>query len=509
MKKKGCLILFLVICVTGMIGCQKELPGKQKVVWNVTCPAGFEMMTAEETFKNYEEKLNVILDEKKVGYEVEIEPIAAETGKNEVDILKEKKSQGKQADVITILGGLINTEAPEQNVELYKECAENQILSSLDELLESDAGEELKKVIPKEDLENARINGKTYGISAVFPMIDATVYSKDTLQEIGIDPKKLSADIFENEQMFREVKEKTGFAPYQVRGTSIYTKGKYWINSSCPVLGYREDTGFINLLDTKEYREYMRKMWQWKQEGLLKILGFETTNNEKCIVTDEYAMENYRMERYEVKAENNGKEETLYVVPNIEQDNVDPYWGDNKSGIASWSKNRQYAEDFLVRLFTDEEIANLIQFGERGTDYSLDEEGKAIVKQQSNIITRYFGYQYTNPMITYSTLTMSEDKLAYAKEYHEKYEGNLPRGFRMDVRPIAEEVKKVNQIYDAVITSEEEKNQTLEWKLYTLNVENTDQAIDEIVSKVDDAGMGKIVEETNRQLKEWQEKNGQ
>ena len=160
-------------------------------------------------------------------------------------------------------------------------------------------------------------------------------------------------------------------------------------------------------------------------------------------------------------------------------------------------------------MFTDEEIANLIQFGERGTDYSLDEEGKAIVKQQSNIITRYFGYQYTNPMITYSTPTMSEDKLAYAKEYHEKYEGNLPRGFRMDVRPIAEEVKKVNQIYDAVITSEEEKNQTLEWKLYTLNVENTDQAIDEIVSKVDDAGMGKIVEETNRQLKEWQEKNGQ
>lgn len=42
-----------------------------------------------------------------------------------------------------------------------------------------------------------------------------------------------------------------------------------------------------------------------------------------------------------------------------------------------------------------------------------------------------------------------------------------------------------------------------------MNVENTDQAIDEIVSKVDDAGMGKIVEETNRQLKEWQEKNGQ
>lgn len=513
MKRKiiitGCFLLIAI----NFVSCnsrQEENVDKKTVVWDVTCPPGFEVDVEKEIFDNYEEKLNAILSEKKAEYKIEIQPIAAEEGKNEVELLKEKKSKKEQTDVITVLGGYVNTDEPEQSVEIYKECVENQILNSLDMLLETDAGKELQKVIPKEDLENAKIDGKTYGISAVLPVVNATIYSKDTLQETGIDPEKLSANIFENEELFREIKEKTGITPYQVRGTSIYEKGKYWMNDICPVLAYREDTGFTNLLGTKEYRVYMENMWQWKQEGLLKIQEYETEENEKYIVSDEYFIENYRTERYEAKVINsNGKEETLYVIPNTEQFNINPYWGDNKSGIASWSENKENAEDFLVRLFTDEEIANLLQYGEEGTDYAIDEEGKALVKQESSIITRYFGYQYTNPMITYSTPTMPEDKLGCAKEYHEKYEGNLPRGFRLDITPIVEEIKAVNQIYDETLTIEDEKEQTLEWRLFSLNVENIDQTINEIVSQMNDAGMEKIVEEANRQLKEWKEKSGQ
>ena len=65
------------------------------------------------------------------------------------------------------------------------------------------------------------------------------------------------------------------------------------------------------------------------------------------------------------------------------------YWGDNKTAIASWSENVENAKDFLLKLFTDKDIANLIQYGTEGQDYELDENNRITVTTSSRSVYEY------------------------------------------------------------------------------------------------------------------------
>lgn len=71
-------------------------------------------------------------------------------------------------------------------------------------------------------------------------------------------------------------------------------------------------------------------------------------------------------------------------------------------------QKEEEAADFIVRLFTDPEIADLIQYGREGEEYELD--GAVLhVRPESNIILRIFGGQYTNPLIGHSTAFMPKE----------------------------------------------------------------------------------------------------
>ena len=83
------------------------------------------------------------------------------------------------------------------------------------------------------------------------------------------------------------------------------------------------------------------------------------------------------------------------VIPNQSTPNMELYWGDNKTSIASWSENVENAEDFLLKLFTDKDIANLIQYGIKDQDYTLDEDDHITVTTKNSGLA-IFGYQFTN-----------------------------------------------------------------------------------------------------------------
>ena len=72
------------------------------------------------------------------------------------------------------------------------------------------------------------------------------------------------------------------------------------------------------------------------------------------------------------------------VVPDLSNPVLAPYPAETATAIASWSQNKEMAFDFLTRLYTDPDIANLIQYGVEGEDYHL-EDGYAVYEEDNHL----------------------------------------------------------------------------------------------------------------------------
>ena len=77
----------------------------------------------------------------------------------------------------------------------------------------------------------------------------------------------------------------------------------------------------------------------------------------------------------------------------------------------------------MTLLYTDAEIANLIQYGVEGVDYSV-ESGYAVYNQDNGL--RNYGENFTNPLLTYPKEGMPQDKRSMVERCYEENETHLP-----------------------------------------------------------------------------------
>lgn len=189
------------------------------------------------------------------------------------------------------------------------------------------------------------------------------------------------------------------------------------------------------------------------------------------------------------------------IVPNYSTPNMELYWGDNKTSIVSWSENVENAEDFLLKLFTDKDIANLIQYGVKDQDYTLDKDNHITVTTKNNGLS-IFGYQFTNPKITYSSVYEENDKVEYSNWFYTEYGDNFPKGFRFDPIPVLDEISATNKIMTGDFINEYQESEWMN-KIAKLEIEDLDTFLKDMNKELDKAGMQKIVDEANRQYQEW------
>lgn len=484
------------------------------LIWRIDSPLDAEESEiTKEMISVWQEPLNRLLKEKGADYSVLIEPILRTDGGEDpvttADELEQLKKSGSRTDIITLLSA---TQQEDLNgYELtYPECVKRDLLQPFGNLLmmhEDDAsqngvfsGEQWKRLsesLCEQDLARADLNGTAYGISAVLPAMKAVVYAKESMSRYGIRQEDLSGRIFENEAIFQRVKEASKEAPYGILSGDVRQKLGFWIVSPTNSVALGTDGTFVNITETKEFREYLQTLMDWKQKGLVEVIGDKQTT---YFAQDYSSGINYCDQPYEtdVTIFMGSTEEVIsaFVVPNQAEPVIDPYWGDSKVCIASWSKKKEEAADFIVRLFTDPEIADLIQYGREGEEYESD--GAVLhVRPESNIILRIFGGQYTNPLISHSTAFMPKEKTAYAERFHETYDAELPDGFRLDPAPVLQEIAETNQIFGYESGSDTAR------KIVRLEFDDVDRVIADITRELKAAGMDRIVEEANRQLAEW------
>ncbi len=463
------------------------MAGEDTVVWKITFPEYIDI---------WQEPLNQLLKEKGASYQVKIEAFDVDEEANEgaVHELQKMKQANERADVIGVPSGSAGF--------IYTSMADKGLLLPLDDFLESGRGLEIRNTLPGRDLARCRYKGVTYGISAHLRTVGAVAYDKGLLKKYDIDVSGLSSDILENEAVLQKIKDGEGgkVIPYAYNDNIIYSLGM-WKVEQAECLAYTQVGEAVNIFETEELRDKLLKLKGLKDKGLLYFAAENAPGS--FFAKDEMA---HREDMYESNLSyyrSSGEEITAQyvVVPDMERPQIAPYWGDAHTAVASWSQNQEYALDFLVRLYTDPDIANLILYGNEGVEYTFD--GNVAARLPGNLLWA-FGEHYTNALIAYPQNDTAADKMAFQEKYYTQCEPFIPDGFRFDPAPVAAEVEAVNAVYYANADGGEYSVEVD--NLFNLKVADIDDALSEINRKLEEAGMDQIIQEFNQQLTEWRAK---
>lgn len=503
MKKVMLLILTLTLCMQ-MTACtqnnntKKGNVDKKTVVWRIDDP-GSEASLGDELIEAWEKPLNELLKVKGASYQVKIKTFNTQETDQKIDELKELKKNGDQTDIVsTIFASYNDAEvAPWENT--YRYAVDNKLFMSLDEWQEKNK-EILEKVLVPYDFELSKIDNTLYGISSHVPTINGMMYNKKMLDEYGLNIKDIKGNIFDNTELLIQAKKNGGEIPIQFMGLDASMLG-LWIVPPTNNLAWKKGEGFISLSQSKEYKNLLANYSSLKQQGLL-----DQALPKNGVVPFATAATMSKRDTFEINTVYRSMSETIQsddfvVVPNHSTPNMELYWGDNKTSIASWSENIENAEDFLLKLFTDKDIANLIQYGVKDQDYTLDKDNHITVTTK-NIGLSIFGYQFTNPKITYSSIYEEDDKVEYSNWFYTEYGNNFPKGFRFDPIPVLNEINATNKIMTGDFINEFQESEWMN-KIAKLEIEDLDTFLKDMNKELDKVGMQKIVDEANRQYQEW------
>ncbi len=479
------------------------------LVWRIACAGGFSEEEAGEVCAGWQNEVNAVLRDKGAGYSVRIEAFGGESEESEesvqtADELENLKESGAQTDLISLTPAMLYYPELKGYHLVYPACAGKGLLMPLDELLKGEKGGELREVIPSKDLERAKIDGTTYGVSTVLPVTGAALYSKEQMKKYDVTAEELKGSVFDKESLLMKIRDLSGEAPYGIHSGDVRQELGLWILEPTENVALNREGTFVNVTETDEFKEYLERLVDWNKKGLVEVLGKPENNRQKMKFVQNSGM-NYAKEPYETTMDvsvgyQEEKGASVLVVPDETRPLLQPYWGDYKLCIASWTENREKAEDFLVRLMTDADIANSIQYGKEGKDYTLD--GDIVqMKPQVNIMQSYFGYEYTNQMITHSTTVMAADKLKYTEAFHKSYGKEIPDGFRFDPAPVLEQIVATNLVFDGVDGTETAR------KIINLEIDDVEQVIASITEELKQAGIDEVTAEANRQLEAWRAGN--
>jgi putative aldouronate transport system substrate-binding protein len=143
-------------------------------------------------------------------------------------------------------------------------------------------------------------------------------------------------------------------------------------------------------------------------------------------------------------------------------------------GVTSWSRHPEEAMQLLSLVNTDEELANLLYFGEEGRDYQL-KDGKAYPETHTDT------YCPANPKITHFSLYEAkgtEKKETYYKKVNEKYKISPADGFVPDLKKAGAGDKLLNRVetfYKTLLEGEDDPEEMIrkfQKKLKKQNYEN-------------------------------------
>lgn len=384
---------------------------------------------------------------------------------------------------------------------------------SMDGLIDQYGQGLLEKDKEKEFLGAGVYKGEQYGVPTI-PAAPgnggAIVVRKDVYDQLdlaGIDTEGY-LDYEDLNTLFAQIKEKCPeYTPFGLSGQVAESNYFYLKNyddlgvsgGSCGVLmNPTEDTAVTNLFASDEYREYLEWMREWYQAGYISSDAATSSETPNTLMqagrTASMLSMNSTGQREGLEAQTGVELVQLELCPNYLTTRV--YTG-VMFFIPENCEKPERAMAFLNLLFTDAKINNLLTHGIEGEHYTLEENG--LVAQYTENRDKYtntigaWGDQSQSYLLAPQTpdlLKQREEYLAVTMAHQSK-----AYGYQFDMTEVSVEQSTVKNVLNQYLTQ-------LEYG--TVDV---DEVYPEFLTALEKAGIQQIIEENQRQLDVWLEKN--
>ena len=472
MKKKvlsSILALVMLVSLAAFTGCGKKA-SKDSVPTLTWYVPGDKQSDIESVISKVNE-----ITEKKIGAKINLQFV--DTGSFS-EKMRMNMAAGDPFDLC--FTGFVNP---------YNSAVSNEGLLDITDIIAKEAPE-LYDALPEYAWEFARNNDRIYAVPnlQIFALPVGFTVQKRYADKYDFDfgSVKCAKDIEPFLEMVKNGEGKNVIPFRNNWGVGLFYEGKYEVIQSSVAIrtdGSSNEVFFI--YDTPEWKEGVLTFRDWLKKGYIRqdIVGLSDDTLDYSQGKYAVACEGYKPGVL-AEVKNTIGQDVEYVAWNK------PYMfrdGGAKTMIAVGrnSKNPEKAVKFISLLNTDKELYNLICFGIEGKHYTLNNENKVVLTQNSGYAPNAswkFGNQF-NALV----MEGQEDNVWEQTEKQNNEAVLSPLiGFNLDITPIKNEISAVSAVSSSYV-------------LYNY----TEESWEKHRKKLEDAGSEKIKKEIQRQVDEF------
>lgn len=473
-SKKIIICLLGILVMTYFFGCLPERQEKIKLVWGVD-----ELNQVHNV-----QYFNRLLEEKGYPYELEIKLIPLDYCAG----IDKCKAENEQIDLL-YSGVFQNTE--NYFPQLY--FVNKGYCLPLEKYLDTDAGKMLTETYPETVLEHAKINGFLYGLPNlnINPVKKILYWNREYAEKYQLDMSVLQQDILQLEKYADIVSEgerkNENFLVSSSMDFNLWTRG-YEMLLSLPYVSIVEtEDGWqvVPRFESEDFREINAMLTRFYQKGYFRYPANPSQYDFFFGLTTALSEEEFD----EVYNSDNKYDSMVYDAISLTYQ-----WAFEQNSITTWSEHPDEAFDLLAAVMTDPELCNALVWGEKGVEYTLS-EGRCYKAGTIGESARD-AWAFRNKLISYPLPYEPLDR-QLIRDAIENMEISDLNGFLFDTEPVKNEILATSQFYYSFQNSVYEDGGSA--LAYVEDVDAFNQQLRE-------AGLQKIIDEANRQLKEWAEK---
>lgn len=471
MKKILCLII-AVATVFAVAGCGDKTRGEtETVTWLFPGSAQADLARISDAVnKITEEKINAKID-------IQIIDTSSYSEK-----MKMNMTSGVDYDLCFC--GFVNN---------YSDAVRNGGLMNITDLVKKTG---IYDMLPDYAWQAATVDGKIYGVPnmQIMAMASAISIRKDLADKYNLDISSIKS-IDDIEPFLEQVKNgESNIYPYRPNfGVIPWYTSKYEEISTGVALkkGASTETELVYTQELPEYRHGAEQLWNWYQKGYIRKDALSIGDDSADYNAGKYAVSS---EVYKPGAEAASLARTgieHYVVP-IEE----PYMTRSRAtatmaAVGINSKHPEKAVEFIKLLNDDKELYNLISFGIKDIDYKQDEDGRIELIKNSGYNNLGDSWKFGN---TSNSLILNTQELNVWEEterINNESEKSTILGFTFDKNSnVKTQISNVASL-------------TSEYEVINRGVKDPNTYMEEYLRKLKEAGIEKIYEEIQAQLKEY------
>lgn len=383
----------------------------------------------------------------------------------------------------------------------YRQNATRGAFAHIDDNMLDKYAPEAKEIIGQDLLTAAEVNGKVYALPVVKEKAHnfGILFNKALVDKYSIDYSnvKTLADL---EPVLKTIKEKepsiyplvtttkpgplvTFVSEFNLLSGAEMIPGALYPNNDAG------NTKVFNQYDTPEYKEYLKIMRKWFNEGLIRK-DAATLKNDPSIDEGKYFA--YPLQMKPGKAEEQKKPAVEWVQHDITPvltSNMDT--NGSMTAISTTSKNPERAMMLLNLMYTDKTLINTLLFGIENTHYTKKSDNVIEIKQDSGY-DKYAGsgWMFGNQFIQY--LNVNEDPMKWdkLKDFNSKATALNSLGFTFNNESVKTELAALNNVcleyLPVLVTGSVDPDKYLPIFLNKLKESGSEKVIAEIQTQYDE-----------------------